>query len=954
MTYKTLHTQVSKLVDKKVKGHKVTEADSKSFASISELSSVVGGGLSEALTQIMLNFREGIKNRIISGLDVVAEDPPSNKVVVSIGKGFAFGIAYEILEEQTIEIPFDDTTSVFYINLYEDALEIDRLQYQEKLTIAKIIIPNPSVTNAVQNDKPADGYNGWIVSAKDIFFDQNAQFDDDSMEVMREVIGPILADNLIGNIRLSEDLKIINTAGTLVLNSNSMLLYDEEERLLAEYNRLGTFYYDEQGHELSRFTGSDARIGNIKITPTTIESLNHLPGMLGRGFQIRDDGYAEFQNVLVRGVIETSVFRKNTISAANGFLLVSNSSVLAEDMSSLDSATLTTKEEVFQENEVIRMKDAGYDEWMLVTDTSEAPTYVVTRDLSGNYAPDNNPTWKEGTAVVGFGIGSGTNTGFISLDASTTQSPFIDIHYRNSTIYDDYSLRVRLGNLEGLCVGYGWGLWTDNAYIAGRVMAGCCLTVGQNPTCCGIVFSDEAMVGYYEAEKSFEFCIPTGVFNLWDPIITAYDPSCNIKFQLCDGHLFATDIKLQDPNCECCYSFLSAGALKFHDKLGDVPYVKRICSGEAATGSTICLLGWTTPPEIMVGIKSLMSYNSANPGQCQEWDVYHDNVNFWCTGECCYGYCFDIHARLQVSGGSGSECIKDVYFGNPVCTGTCVCATRVRSKFQLWCHGAAPANWYYGILCYALCYRVLGSGTWCAYCYSYTQPHASIAQMTSTQDQYQCLNFPCNAQWEIMACQQSLSWGDSGIPSGGCQSCVCTIYGTNCSFVDIAPTPGPGNWCIACCYHCVIYTGIPSNVYCAILYWCLNGSLSTHTPYEPGPGLTACFTDYHTGWCLWCNRNASCGINPGYCCSVHSSACSYKCFCSYVMTWHNYQACDYVAYSQVAMSVCFNCQVICYYVYCGGADCCVYEKLYSLCDTYGCQCVLDPGGVLNWLAVAYT
>jgi hypothetical protein len=32
---------------------------------------------------------------------------------------------------------------------------------------------------------------------------------------------------------------------------------------------------------------------------------------------------------------------------------------------------------------------------------------------------------------------------------------------------------------------------------------------------------------------------------------------------------------------------------------------------------------------------------------------------------------------------------------------------------------------------------------------------------------------------------------------------------------------------------------------------------------------------------------------------------------------------------------------------------CDYRKLYSLRDCYGCSCILDPNGTLNWLAIGY-
>lgn len=220
-------------------------------------------------------------------------------------------------------------------------------------------------------------------------------------------------------------------------------------------------------------------IGGCALSATSIGSTLFTSGPLGSGWNISNTGIAEFQNITLRGTIRTSVFEKDTISATNGIFLISKADVLSGDMTALDSSTVTISGQTsFVNNEVIRIKDGTDDEWMLVTDASSAPTYVVIRDLASAYSANTNPIWKKGTAIVSLGVGTGTKTGFISMDSTSTNSPFIDVYGRNSNTYSDYSLHTRIGWLKGITdadVGLAttdvWGLYCDNAYIKGTIVS---------------------------------------------------------------------------------------------------------------------------------------------------------------------------------------------------------------------------------------------------------------------------------------------------------------------------------------------------------------------------------------------------------------------------------------------------------------------------------------------------
>jgi len=247
-------------------------------------------------------------------------------------------------------------------------------------------------------------------------------------------------------------------------------------------------------------------IGGNTLGSDYIQSAAFLSGPLGYGWNINSNGYAEFQNITVRGEIRTAVFQKDTISSVNGMMLISKADILAADMDPNDSPNLTISgETTFVNNEVLRIKDGVNDEWMLVTDASGAPTYVVTRDLAAAYSTNSAPAWTEGNSVVSMGVGTGTKTGFILLDATSTNSPYIDIYGRNSNTYSDYTLHGRYGWLKGIVdadVGLNnddqWGLYSDNAYIKGAI-AGLTGYFGNNTN--GVTISSAGLTlvgtGYY-------------------------------------------------------------------------------------------------------------------------------------------------------------------------------------------------------------------------------------------------------------------------------------------------------------------------------------------------------------------------------------------------------------------------------------------------------------------------
>ena len=459
VSYRNLYTQVIDEINKRNSNSTKIGYDSKGVRSQTVDPVSFSLSSSEVSTTSILNavmdlLEELVAPKIKSGLTAEATSPISNKIKITAGVAIIGGRIYRLVKDTTIEVPFDGSSSVFYINLYSSGVKIEKNPATGYVTIAKVIVPNPYISVSRVKNKREDDYEGdaYIISNKEIVFfgDSNGNLEEESIDYLRDNIGEILADNIIGNIRLSENLKIINTAGTLEINSNSVKIKDFDENILMKLNDKGTYFYNTSGIELARFTSIDARIGNIIVDTSSIYSGNFVSGALGSGFRIQDTGYAEFQDVYIRGKFTASVFEKNTISSVGGNLLVSDSDVLDEDMTAHDSSDLViTGDTYFEAGDILRIKDALNDEWMEVVSRTDN-TYTVIRDKAGDYAGHDNPEWKKGTAVVKYGQ---SGEGLIYMTASEDTAPYLSILTHAGNPWDTTTTRVRMGNLNGF-LGY--------------------------------------------------------------------------------------------------------------------------------------------------------------------------------------------------------------------------------------------------------------------------------------------------------------------------------------------------------------------------------------------------------------------------------------------------------------------------------------------------------------------
>jgi hypothetical protein len=245
------------------------------------------------------------KGQIITGGDITATNPPTSKVYVDAVQAFCpgAGTIYSLTSPVTPEIinsaKITKPGTAFILLTSNGTIEVSSGQDPSKVTLGKVIIPS-SDSYRVTNDKEGEN-DAYIVSRKDLFFEEDFKLDDESISELRGIMDKLLADNLIGNIRLSENLTITNSDGSLEMNSSSLKMSYPNSKIGMLLDRDGVRFYDNNGALICYFTKDGAKVAALKVTPTGIESTNYKTGE--SGFWIGANGNCEFFNGVFRGTI---------------------------------------------------------------------------------------------------------------------------------------------------------------------------------------------------------------------------------------------------------------------------------------------------------------------------------------------------------------------------------------------------------------------------------------------------------------------------------------------------------------------------------------------------------------------------------------------------------------------------------------------------------------------------
>lgn len=206
--------------------------------------------------------------------------------------------------------------------------------------------------------------------------------------------------------------------------------------------------------------------GNLIMDSTgLIKSNNYAAGV--SGWMIDGDGKAEFEDVIVRGQLATSVLTYNEIHVTGGTQMIGyKAGVLYSDYT-----TPTTESTIYIANDAggstcsfantdrIRMKDGSNDWWALLSDKSQQSEYASFTATTQN----GTTSWavKAGRAIVGYNPSSG-GTIYLSSDGAVGATANISIMQHSTSPWSDESLKVRIGNMYNV---YGTG--TNNRYGVG-------------------------------------------------------------------------------------------------------------------------------------------------------------------------------------------------------------------------------------------------------------------------------------------------------------------------------------------------------------------------------------------------------------------------------------------------------------------------------------------------------
>ncbi len=332
------------------------------------------------------------------------------------------------------------------------------------------------------------------------------------------------SDNSI-NIRSGDDPRIKLTGETPL---NFMQLYygnDSDYGLVARQDNATTFALGRPGsfstgNLIAGWTFTDTALtgGELVLNKEgSVKNTSYIPNQQGFALTAASGGFLEVENAKIRGTLSTAVFEKETVNAVGGQLYVANSTTLTgsvitgqANQGGLYAASDTTFSVVNVSGFTGSYGAAGGEILSLkkITDTGFSTEYVMVQSASRNTPSSgtdfsgllyvsrsygNNLTATgtsqslgeiPGAAVPYSGsqviVSTGrVGTGYIRLNANPNDSttPYLDIVERTGSSVYAIDLKARLGDLSGITDTIngkdisGFGLYTDNAFLKGGIVA---------------------------------------------------------------------------------------------------------------------------------------------------------------------------------------------------------------------------------------------------------------------------------------------------------------------------------------------------------------------------------------------------------------------------------------------------------------------------------------------------
>lgn len=235
------------------------------------------------------------------------------------------------------------------------------------------------------------------------------------------------------------------------------------------YNRIAGWCFD----------STDIYSNNLCMSSAgAIGTMNFTSGL--RGWYISCSGTAEFNSVIVRGELRSSVFKYDELSVVGGQALIVSADTITVEATTGSDVGVSYKicaGAYFCLNDIVRMKtltNSGVmDAWGKITACAAVGggiyEYCVIH-CSGSCSA----VFPKKTAVASYGPVTGGNG--ILLNGQGDHSAYIDIFSHDGDPWTHLIPGVRLGNISGMSVGGSplgagtHGLWTCNGYFVGGVI----------------------------------------------------------------------------------------------------------------------------------------------------------------------------------------------------------------------------------------------------------------------------------------------------------------------------------------------------------------------------------------------------------------------------------------------------------------------------------------------------
>lgn len=284
------------------------------------------------------------------------------------------------------------------------------------------------------------------------------------------------------------------------------------------------------------------------------------------GWRIQGDGHAEFNEISLRGNIQSVVFAQTKINTIAGQMYVSDGAVLILGVETVDT-TLDVDWNSFQSGDVVCLTSttSGDTEWMRIIDNGTAITggyrYTVTRNINlggfGTFLPGDavirhgssnafeagsiyfgayegvfgidQPVPPE-TSVIVYAFGSTPVQGlggWLDLNGTRTQGPYFGVWRRYGSDHDEVQLVASFGNLDGFLY------FTEEIY--------------------GIAIGDDNRHMVYTDENGLEIITSGGDTTINENGISTNALTASLN------RVLVEDLTVQDTRCFISVSYLDAG-----------------------------------------------------------------------------------------------------------------------------------------------------------------------------------------------------------------------------------------------------------------------------------------------------------------------------------------------------------------------------------------------------------